>query len=99
MGAPLRCVALFQYQNLVGILNGGKAVGDHQDGFPFGQALKCHLNFVFVLGISEGGRLVQQNDGGILEDGPCKSDALLFSTGEIDALGPQHGVHALWQFL
>ena len=52
---------------------------------------------MLVLGISESGRLVQQNDGGILEDGPCKSDALLFPTGEIDALGPQHRVHALWQ--
>ena len=90
----LRDGSLFQYQNLIGVLNGGKSVSNHQDSFPFGQTLKCHLNFVLVLGISESGRFVQQHDRSIFEDRPRKSDALLLPAGEIDTLGSQHRIYA-----
>ena len=96
MGSPFCNGSLFQYQNLIGVLNGGKPVGNHQDSFSSCQTLKCHLNFVLVFRVSESGGLIQQNDGGILEDCPRKSDALLLPAGELDALGSQHRVHALW---
>ena len=86
MGAPLRYAPLFQHQYLVGILNGRKPVSDHKDRFPFGQALKCYLDFVFVFRISEGGCFIQQNDRGIFEYSPRKRYTLLLSAGEVDTL-------------
>ena len=65
-------------------------------------------NVYFLNGVTEADlmALAEKNDGsvlslihiygGILEDCPRKSDALLLPAGEIDALGSQHRVHALW---
>ena len=52
-----------------------------------------------VLGVREGGRLVKDHDGRVLQDGPGQGDALLLAAGEIGPLGADQGVHALGQLL
>src|SRR4051812_3147172 len=50
------------------------------------------LNDLFTLGIQGRGGLIQQQNGGIAQDGPGDADALLLATGELAPLVANDGV-------
>ena len=52
-----------------------------------------------VLGVREGGRLIEDHDGRVLQNGPGQGDALLLAAGEVGPLGTDQSVHALGQLL
>ena len=58
MGAAFDNAPIAQDQYLIRILHGGKAVGDHHDGFVSGQRFKGLLDQRFVFGIGKGGGLM-----------------------------------------
>ena len=78
------CNAPFlQHHDLVRVLDGGEPVGDDQKRFPPGKRHNGALDFVLILGISEGGRLVQNHNGGVLQNGAGDGDALTLPAGEL----------------
>ncbi|CAN4000066.1 Bifunctional chorismate mutase/prephenate dehydratase, partial [Dysosmobacter welbionis] len=99
MGALLHDAALLQHQNLVRTHDGGQAVGDHDNGAATGQLGERFLDQSLVLGVRKGGRLIEDHDGRVLQNGPGQGDALLLAAGEISPLGANRGVHTLGQLL
>ena len=68
-GATFSDAALFQYDNLVGAGDGTHAVGNDDDGLVLDQARQRLLDEGLVLDVERRGSLVEQDDGGILEEG------------------------------
>lgn len=86
-----------QYEDLICANDGGKAVGDHNDGSATSQRGKGFLDQHFVFRVGKGGGLVQYDDGGILEDRAGQRDALLLAAGKVGALGADLCVDAVRQ--
>ena len=78
VGALLGYPALIQNHNIVGTHNGLEPVGDDDDGLFRNQSGDRLLNQHLVLGVKGGRCLVQQNNGGILQQSPGNGDSLLF---------------------
>ena len=77
----------FEEHDLVGLADGGQAVGDHDDGAAPGE-LTHHLgDGGLVLPVQGRGDLVEQEDRGVLDEGPGDGDALTLPTGQAQPAG------------
>ena len=65
MISPLNNVTLLQYQNHVGVPDGGKAVGDDKDGAALHQLVHAPLDKGFGAGVYGAGGLIQNQNWGI----------------------------------
>ena len=83
MGADFDHLAIVEDDQAVGAAQGGEAVGDGEGGAALYQAGDRLLDLRFGLGIQRRGRLVQDQDLRIVEDGPGDGKALLFTTGQL----------------
>ena len=97
MGALLDDAAVLYHQDLVGVLDGGQPVGDGEDGLSFRQGGQGLLDQVLILRVREGGGLVQNHDGRVLQNRPGDGDALALAAGEGGAPLPDHRVIPIWQ--
>ncbi len=86
MGSLLADLAVDQHDDPVGVPDRGEAVGDHQRGPAFHQVLQRILNLDLRLRVEGGGRLVEDQDRGVLEDGAGDRDPLAFAAGELRPL-------------
>ena len=82
MGAPGRDVSILQHQDLIGVHDGGKPVGYHDQRFFFCQPADGLLQLILVFRVNEGRGLVQNDDGRVLEDGPGDGKALPLPAGQ-----------------
>ena len=64
----------------------------------FIEVLERFLHEPLVLGVQRAGRLVEQQDRRILQDGPRNGDALALAAGQPGAALAEEGVVALRQF-
>src|SRR5690606_15196818 len=69
----------------VGVLHRRQAVGDHQGGAAVHQPLQRRLHDGFALGVQRAGRLVQQQDRRVLQEGAGDGDALALAAGQAGA--------------
>ena len=74
--------AVFEDDDLVGFLDGGKAVRDGEHGAAFGQSLERFLDVLLGLGIERAGGLVEEQDGGVFEQRAGDAEPLLLPAGE-----------------
>ncbi len=74
--------AAIEQQNAIGVAHRGEPVGDHQGGAVGGEFFQCFLNERLALGIESAGRLVEQQDGRVTQDGAGDGDTLALSAGE-----------------
>ena len=86
MVAALDDMTLVDHQDLVRLLYGGEAVGDHQGGARLAQLVDGRLDVAFGLGIQGRGGLVQQQYRGVTQQGAGDGDALALTTGEGGAI-------------
>src|SRR5262249_6126069 len=68
--------ALIYDQDLIGTADRGEAVGDQESGPAQHQAIQGIEDYHFGLGIDGRGRLVEDEDRGVLEESPGDSDTL-----------------------
>jgi len=68
---------------LAGLLAFGQAVRAQDDGVVAGEALDELARFIDLLGVEAGGRLVENQDVGIVDDGLRQADALALALGEL----------------
>src|SRR3954470_3193360 len=59
MSAPLHDLSFFQNQNLIGVLNRGKPMGNHKGGSPPDQSLHGLLNEAFRFGVHARGSVIE----------------------------------------
>ena len=97
VAAPLHDLAVGQHDDLVGVLDGGQAVGHDEHGADGAQLLQGGLYEQLRLGVDVGGGLVQDHDGGLVEDGAHKAQKLPLSGGEVPAPLPDLLVQPLVQ--
>ena len=75
--------------------DGGEPVGDDEGGAALGQGVEGLLDLGLGDGVQGGGGLVQDQDGGILQEDPGDGHALLLAAGEEGAALTDIGVEAL----
>ena len=97
MRALLHNAAVLQHHNQVGLLHGGKAVGDYQGGAARHGGFECGLHHALALCVQRAGGFVQQQQGRILQDGARDRNALALAARQAHASLPQKGVVALGQ--
>jgi hypothetical protein len=66
-------------------------MGDHQRGSVAHQLFQRALYQRLAFGVQRGGRLVQQQQRRVAQDGPCDRDALTLAAGQGDAALAQFG--------
>ena len=84
---------LVQDQDLVGVDDGGEAVGDDQRGHAAAEAAQAPLDGLLGGAVQGRGGLVQDQDARALEDGAGEGHALLLAARQLEAaLADQRGV-------
>ena len=86
-----------QQNNVVRVLDGAQAMCHDQHGADVLHLLQRVLNEDLCLRIDVGGGLVQNHDGGLMQDGPGEAQQLPLSGGEVIALLPDSLVQAAVQ--
>src|SRR5690606_10662362 len=71
--------------------DGAEAVGDDEGGAALHQAPQGVLDEELALRVERAGRLVEEQDRGVAQDGPGEGDALALAAGEFDAPLPHQG--------
>ncbi len=66
-------------QDSVGVAKGREAVGDRDHGSATRQSFERLLNRAFRLGVDAAGRLVQDQNGRVVEDCPRQGETLFFT--------------------
>src|SRR4051794_27537217 len=84
MGAPLDDPTPLEYQNLVGRDNRRQPVGDGERRPVLGNTLEFSLDRLLRTRIEGRGRLVEDQDARVFEDGPGYGHPLLFTAGQLE---------------
>ena len=84
IGVPALChdLALLQYDDIVSCQNGADALGNHKAGATLHQVIQRILNEHFGLNIYGAGRIVQDQDARVEQQGPCNGDPLLLPAAQ-----------------
>ena len=77
--------AVVDHDDAVGVAHGREAVGDDEGGASVHQVGEGLLDEVLALRVEGGGGLVEDEDGGVVQDGAGDGEALLLAAGEPDA--------------
>ena len=98
MGAFFNDSGTVENHDLVGIPYGTQTVCHRNRGPLLHQPLKCILHAAFRLGVERRRRLVENKDGGILQDRPRDAQALALTAAQEYAAVADAGVVALFLF-
>src|ERR1700761_5718813 len=92
VGARFDDVTVVENDDLVRVADGGQPVRDGDRGPALGKGVERLLHGPFGLGVEGAGRLVQDQDARVPEQGPGDRDPLLLAAGEPVPAGADHGV-------
>ena len=77
MRAALGNFSIFHNENLVGLLDGGQAVGNRDDRLAARKLRNGLLDEVLVFGVDARGRLIEDDNGCVFENRPRDGRALI----------------------
>ena len=97
MAALAHHLALLHHHDALEPLDGGEAVRDDDGGAAHHQIGQPGLHQPFILGIQRAGRLVQQQQRRIAQDGAGDRQALALAAGQRHAALADQGVETLRQ--
>ena len=83
---------VFHDDDQVGIMNGGEAVGNNQRSPPLEKTFQSLLNDDLGLGIDISRRFVEDQNPGVGEDRPGKTDELPLTLTQVTASFLQYGI-------
>ena len=89
--------AVVDDHDLVGVADGGEAVGDDEDGAADAQAFQRFLHFGFAFGVERAGGFVEQQQRRVFQDGAGDADALALAARQPHTSFAQESVVALGQ--
>ena len=89
--------ALLHDDDAVGAQHRGEAMGDHQGGAAGGKVLERLLHRALGFRVERRGRLVEQQDRRVAQDGAGDREPLALAAGEPHALLAEEGLEALRQ--
>ena len=97
MAAALDDLAAIHDQDQVSIHDALDTVGDDKGCAAAHHGLQGFADDTFGLRIHRGGRVIQDEDAGILEEGAGDGDALFLPAGKGDPFLTDEGVVAFWE--
>ena len=97
MGASLHDPALIHHDDLVGVSDGRKPMGDVKGGVPARELAKITLNLALGMTVQGGGRFVEQQDTGIFQHGARDRHPLALATGQLKSTLSHHRLVPIWQ--
>ena len=97
MGAALLDAVAVHDDDLVGVFDGGQAVGNHDGGAVFAQLVQRILDVVFSHVVQRRGCLVENQNRWILQKDAGNRDTLLLTAGQLDAAFTDKGIVAFRQ--
>lgn len=86
--------ALVHDEDLAGVADGGKAVGDDDGGASGQEAFEGLLDEFFRGGVHAGGGFVKDENGAVFEQGAGDADSLFFADAELNAAFADLGIVA-----
>ena len=92
VAAGLHHPAPLQHQDAVRVDDAGQAVRDDERGAPLHELPQGLVDHRLALGVHARQGFVEDQDGGVLEDGPGDGDALALAAGEPGAALAHHGL-------
>ncbi len=95
MGAETNDAAVVEDDNEVGGDHRLKAVGDHQDSAVLAEFAESDADFLFGVGIDLAHGFIENEHGGVVEDGARDGDALFLAAGETYTVLANHGFVAV----
>lgn len=95
MGALLQNFAVGQHDDVVGVLDRGQAVGDHEHGADAAHLFQRILNQQLGLGVNIRCGFVQNHNAGLVDDGTRKAEQLPLASREIVSALPYFLVQAV----
>ena len=97
MGAALDDAAVFQHHDHIGVLYGGEAVGDDENGASLHQTVHAPLYHGFGMGVDAGGGFVEDHHRRIRYRRPGDGDELALTLAQFLAAAADDGIVALGQ--
>ena len=97
MGAALGDAAFVQHHDLVGIDHGRQPVRDDERGVLAGDVAERLLDGRLGAAVQRAGRLVEDQDRRVLQQGAGDGDALLLAAGKLQPPLADHRLIAFWQ--
>ena len=97
MGALLDDLALRKQDDVIGVLNGGKPVGNHQHSADVLHLFQRILDQNFRFCVDVGGGFVQDHNAGFMDNGTGKAEQLPLAGGEVVAPFSYRFIQALFQ--
>ena len=95
MGALGHELAIVENKDAVGIAHGCQAMGDNEGGAVGGELFQRILDEGLAFRIKGAGCFIEQQDGGIAQNGAGDGDALALAAGQGDAALAHFSVKAL----
>ena len=95
MGALLDDAPVVEDDDLVGITDGGEAVGDDKGGAPLHDGVHASLYHLLGTGVDTGGCLVENEDGGIGYGSTGDGKELALSLAEVASVAAEGCVIAV----
>ena len=92
MGSLFGHGTVLKNNNFICVPDGMEPVGDHNCGFSFQKILQGKLDFMFILNVRVGSRLVENDDRSVFQNCSCNRNPLLLAAGEFYALVRQSAV-------
>src|ERR1700722_517268 len=92
VGPSLDDRAAVEDQDLIGVAYRGKPMGDRDGGPPMGEAVEGFEDDSLGPRVDAGGRLVEDEDGRVAQEGSGHTDALTLASGDLRTSLPYSGV-------
>lgn len=86
MGSLLGHSTVLKNNNFICVPDSMEPVGDHNCGFSFQKILQGKLDFMFILNVRVGSRLVENDDRSIFQNCSCNRNPLLLAAREFYTL-------------
>ena len=96
MIALLDDASVIHHDDTIGRAHRRQPMGDDDGCAPLHQCRQCVLHQPFGSGVQRRGRLVQQQDGRIAQQGARNGDPLALATGQARTAFAQETVQPLW---
>ena len=95
MRALLDDPAAVDDDDAVGVTQGGETVRDRDGGAPLGEGIERALDLLLGFGIEGGGRLIEDQNARIVDQGARNGNALALTARKREAAIPDTGIIAL----
>ena len=94
VGALFEDAAMVEDDDVIGLADGGEAVGNDEDGALAHEVVERLLDLAFGDGVHAGGGLVEDDKRRVFQEDAGDGEALFFALGETDALFADVGLQA-----